>query len=112
MEQVLGNLIENAIVYGNGSEITVELYYTDHASKSVVLKVGDRGIGIAAEDHDRVFELFERAVSSENRSGLGLGLYIVKEIVVAHGGTIQVESEIGKGTTFTVELPVRASSKP
>ncbi len=111
LEQVLGNLIENAIVYGNGSEITIELYYTDHGSKNVVLKVGDHGIGIAAEDQDRVFELFERAVSSENRSGLGLGLYIAKEVVVAHGGTIQVESEIGKGTTFTVELPVRTLPK-
>jgi signal transduction histidine kinase len=65
----------------------------------------DRGIGIPPEDQARVFGRFERAVGAQNFGGLGLGLYIARHIVEAHGGEIRVESAPGAGTTFTVVLP-------
>jgi signal transduction histidine kinase len=70
----------------------------------VRLVVRDRGIGIAPEDQQRIFERFERA-ASRNFGGLGLGLYITRQIVEAHGGTIRVSSQLGMGSSFTVELP-------
>jgi signal transduction histidine kinase len=70
-----------------------------------VFSIRDEGIGISAVDQKRIFQIFERAISKDEVSGLGLGLYIARRIVEAHGGTIGVESEVGKGATFTVELP-------
>ena len=72
-----------------------------------ILVVRDHGIGIDPADQPQIFERFERAVSSRNYGGLGLGLYIVKRIVEAHGGTIRVDSKPGEGAAFTVELPQR-----
>jgi signal transduction histidine kinase len=69
------------------------------------VSVQDGGIGIAPETQQRVFERFERAVSARHYGGLGLGLYIVRQLVEAHGGEIALESMPGKGSTFTVELP-------
>ncbi len=66
----------------------------------------DQGIGLAPEDLKRVFERFERAVPAANYGGLGLGLYIAKQIVEAMGGRISVESKAGQGSTFKVELPL------
>ena len=109
--QVLNKLIENAIQYGNRSEITIEMYFSDSSRKRVIFKIQDHGMGISSADQSRVFELFERAVPTRNISGLGLGLYIVKEVVTAHGGAIQLESESGKGTTFTIELPIKARGR-
>jgi signal transduction histidine kinase len=68
--------------------------------------VKDRGIGIAAADQHCVFEKFERAVSTSNYGGLGVGLWIVRRQVEAHGGTIDVASQPGAGATFRVELPL------
>jgi signal transduction histidine kinase len=68
--------------------------------------VKDHGIGISKENQEMIFERFERAVTMKNFKGLGLGLFIVKQIVDAHEGIIRVESEPGKGSTFIVELPV------
>jgi signal transduction histidine kinase len=70
------------------------------------LAVEDRGIGIAKEDQTRVFDRFERAVPSENFGGLGIGLFIARQLVEAHGGTLQLRSAPGSGSTFTVELPL------
>jgi len=72
--------------------------------------VRDRGIGLAAEDLERIFGRFERAVSSREYGGLGLGLYIVHQIVGAHGGTVAAESAAGAGATFVVELPLRPAA--
>ncbi|MFL5812134.1 MAG: sensor histidine kinase, partial [Bdellovibrionia bacterium] len=74
-------------------------------SDRAVLRVRDHGMGIAKKDQQRIFERFERAVSVQNYGGLGLGLYISRQIVELHGGSIRVESELGQGATFIVELP-------
>lgn len=104
IEQVVTNLLTNAIKYGAGKPIEVTVK-TD--GKNAILSVRDNGIGIAAQDQERIFNRFERAVSVKQYGGLGLGLYITHEIVTAHGGQIRVQSELGKGSTFTVELPLK-----
>ena len=70
-----------------------------------VLRVRDEGIGIDPAEQARIFERFERAVSDRHYGGLGMGLWITREILTAMGGTIHVESAPGKGASFTVELP-------
>jgi signal transduction histidine kinase len=72
-----------------------------------VLTFSDQGIGIAEEDQKRIFERFERANVNSRVSGMGLGLYITRQIVEAHRGTIRVQSNGSKGSTFIVELPLR-----
>ncbi|MBA3463284.1 MAG: GAF domain-containing protein [Deltaproteobacteria bacterium] len=103
LDQVITNLLSNAIKYGKGSPIEVKL---SRQGDTAVLAVSDRGIGISPEDQTRVFQRFERAVSPRKFGGLGLGLWIVRQLVVAHGGTITVESALGVGSTFTVTLPL------
>ena len=105
IEQVVMNLLTNAIRFGAGGVISVKVSSTANTASIVVR---DFGRGIARENHERIFKKFERAVSVRDISGLGLGLYIVKELLEAHHGTIRVESDLGKGATFFVELP-RAS---
>jgi signal transduction histidine kinase len=102
IEQVVLNLLTNASKYGGGKPIHCQVRAQGDRA---VLTIRDEGIGISASDQRRIFDLFERAVSKDEVSGLGLGLYIARRIVEAHGGTIRVESEPGKGAAFTVELP-------
>jgi two-component system, LuxR family, sensor kinase FixL len=102
IEQVLIKLVANAIKFGQGKPITVTV---EEASDKARVAVSDHGIGIAPEHQDRVFGRFERATPIRNFGGFGLGLYIAREIVEAHGGTIQLQSAPGSGSTFTVELP-------
>jgi signal transduction histidine kinase len=102
-QQVIVNLISNAIKYGPHAPIEVKVWQEE---KTLSFSVKDHGTGIAEKDKERIFERFERAVESQNAvSGLGLGLFIVKQIVTAQGGTIEVESEVRKGSTFTVKIP-------
>lgn len=103
IEQVVINLITNALRYGRGKPITLIVERSLNAAR---VSVRDEGIGIAPENMERIFNRFERAVSANEVSGLGLGLYISKEIVVAHHGRIWVESTVGLGSTFFVELPM------
>ncbi len=103
IEQVITNLLANAAKFGQGKPITLQV--TPDEGGRARIRVVDRGIGIPAEDQARVFDRFERAVTSEHFGGLGLGLYIARQIVEAHGGEIRVESVPGAGTTFTVLLP-------
>jgi signal transduction histidine kinase len=105
LEQVLGNLLSNAIKYGPGRPIDVRLERNDGAAR---LSVQDRGIGISSQDLRRIFGRFERAAPVRHYGGLGLGLYIARHIVEAHGGTITAESVPGEGSTFFVERPERA----
>lgn len=105
-EQVVSNLLENAVRYSpDGGTITVRL----RREGSVVrLEVSDTGMGIPAADIGSVFERFYQAHSDRNYGGMGLGLYISREIVERHGGTISVSSPPGGGARFTVVLPVQA----
>jgi signal transduction histidine kinase/PAS domain-containing protein len=104
LDQVLTNLLSNAMKYGQGLPIEVQASST---SEGMCLRVRDEGIGISSEDQARIFERFERAVPERHYGGLGLGLWIVKQIVHQLGGHIRVESERGRGSTFTVDLPPR-----
>jgi signal transduction histidine kinase len=103
LDQVLVNLLTNAAKYGAGRPVVVEALA--EGVGEVRLSVRDEGIGIAAEDLARVFGRFERAVSERHYGGLGLGLYISRQIVDAMGGRIEVESRPGAGSIFTVRLP-------
>ncbi len=106
LEEVISNLISNAIKYTpEGGQVTVSAKLED---EYVRVSVADTGYGIPKEDIDRIFERFYRVKDDNTRSisGTGLGLAIVKSIVEAHNGTISVESEVGKGSTFHVLLPV------
>jgi len=103
VEQVVSNLLANAVKYGAGHPVEIEV---EPLAGKVRLAVRDHGIGMSPQDAARVFERFERAVSVRNYGGLGLGLYITRQIVEAHRGSISVESRPGNGATFTVLLPL------
>jgi PAS domain S-box-containing protein len=107
--QIVTNLLSNAVKYGAGKPVEVEY---GAASERAWITVRDQGIGIAPADQRQIFERFERAVSSRNYGGLGLGLYIVRRIVEAHGGTVRVESKPGEGAAFLVDLPLRSAPPP
>ncbi|MCI0670729.1 MAG: HAMP domain-containing histidine kinase, partial [Myxococcaceae bacterium] len=102
LEQVVGNLVSNALKFGGGKPIEVRI---EPVPGRVRISVRDHGIGLTDEAKARIFEKFERAVSERHYGGLGLGLYISRQLVEAHGGTITVESAPGAGSTFTVDLP-------
>jgi PAS domain S-box-containing protein len=101
LEQVLSNLISNAIKYGQGKPIDVTVARRDGGAR---LQVSDRGMGVSPLDQMRIFERFERAAASRNYGGLGLGLWITKQLVEGLGGSISLDSAPEKGSTFTVEL--------
>jgi signal transduction histidine kinase len=102
IEQVVTNLLTNAARYGAGHPVEVGVDAEDGVARIVVR---DHGVGIAPADQQRIFERFERAASATHYGGLGLGLFITKQIVLAHGGSLRVESVPGSGATFVVELP-------
>ncbi|WP_426755550.1 CHASE domain-containing protein [Myxococcus sp. Y35] len=103
LEQVLTNLLSNALKYGQGTPVDVRVRSDGtHAT----LEVADHGIGLTPEDAQRIFGRFERAVSSRHYGGLGLGLFITRQLVEALGGRITVTSAPGQGSTFTVVLPL------
>jgi PAS domain S-box-containing protein len=104
IEQVAINLFSNAFKYGEGRPIQISVRKNTETQK-LYLEVRDQGMGIAPQLQEKIFERFERAIGFANISGLGLGLYITRQIVEAHGGTIHVQSSPGQGSTFTVELP-------
>jgi signal transduction histidine kinase len=102
LEQVTANLVSNAIKYGAGQPIGIAL---SHEGDAGVLRVTDRGLGIAEVDRARIFERFERAVRPGDQPGFGLGLWIARQLVRAHGGEIEVAAVAGVGSIFTVRLP-------
>jgi signal transduction histidine kinase len=102
MDQIVSNLLSNALKYG--ADKPVEIRVGQHGGRALI-EVQDHGVGIAAADLPRIFERFERA-AGKGVTGFGLGLWIVRQIVDAFGGTISVESHVGGGSVFTVELPL------
>lgn len=106
LEQVIINLLTNSIKYGHGKPIRIRAI--DKKDRACIY-VQDFGIGIDVEAQKRIFNLFERAPSAKKYGGMGLGLYVVSNIVKKHGGKINVESRLGEGTTFILELPKKAA---
>ncbi len=112
LEQVIANLVENALKYSPGdSTVRVTLEVNDDFA---LLSVKDEGIGIPSDQKEQLFERYFRArnVSVTSYGGLGLGLYISRDIVERHGGRIWVESEVGRGSTFYVALPLLGTANP
>jgi signal transduction histidine kinase len=110
LQQVLLNLLTNALTHAPGSErVEIRLRRDGEAAE---LSVRDRGPGIAAEALETVFDRFAQVdpLQRPGSAGLGLGLYIAREIVEAHGGTIAAHSAPGEGATFTVRLPLAGSA--
>lgn len=104
MEQVLVNLIHNAIKFTQpGGSIHVRAWAQD---RDVILAIADTGMGIADEDLQRIFERFYKADRARSGGGTGLGLSIARHLVESHGGRIWAESEVGKGSTFFISIPI------
>jgi signal transduction histidine kinase len=103
MDQVITNLLSNAVKFGAGRPVELS---TRCDETDAYLTVRDAGVGIAPEDQARVFQRFERASSSRQYPGLGLGLWISRAIVEQHGGELALESSPGRGSVFTVRLPL------
>lgn len=106
IEQVVSNLINNAIKYGGKSPVIIKVRKDED---SAYLSVVDHGPGISQEDQERIFQRFERA--AEDASGLGLGLYICQEIISIHHGKILIESDVGKGASFIIKIPLHDGSQ-
>jgi PAS domain S-box-containing protein len=106
LEQVIDHLVANAVKFGAGHPVEVEVT-AEHEGAEAHLTVSDHGIGMSAEDQRRIFERFERAVPIRHYGGFGLGLWLVRNIVEAHGGGVSVWSEPGKGSRFDVTLPAQ-----
>jgi signal transduction histidine kinase len=109
LEQVLLNLMTNALRYGLGRPVGVVL---DETAGHACVTVTDQGPGIAADEQQRIFEQFERGSNRQNAPGLGLGLFISREIVHAHNGSLDLRSEVGQGASFTVRLPLARQTTP
>ena len=103
VEQIVVNLISNALRYGEGKPVEISLAQTRN---SAVIEVRDHGIGIVAKDQERIFDAFERVMHQDRTGGLGLGLFITKQLVDAHGGAITLQSQPGHGSLFSVTLPL------
>jgi signal transduction histidine kinase len=111
IKQVLLNLLSNAVKFtGEGGKITMSAALNGEA---VVVSVADTGIGIAAEDQQAVFEEFRQVGDdyARKREGTGLGLALARRLVELHGGTLSLQSELGKGSTFTFTIPVRTHGR-
>lgn len=104
IQQVITNLLTNALKFGNNKP--VKIIMTSEQGR-VKIQIKDQGIGIPPHELERIFKPFERAVSKSHFGGLGLGLYICKQIVEAHGGSISVQSKLNEGTVFNLEFPLR-----
>ncbi len=107
IEQVVVNLVSNAIKYAPGKPISISVR---RSLQVTTLTIQDLGPGIPRIHQSKIFDRFERANSSRNIGGLGLGLYIVKSIVDGHHGSLRLESDVGKGARFIVELPINPAA--
>jgi signal transduction histidine kinase len=109
IEQVVVNLLTNALRYGGGQPVEVSVQF---AKDTVSIHVRDEGKGIAPSDLERIFEPYERGARNGEPKGLGLGLYISRQLAVSHGGELKVSSKPGEGSTFTLVLPTCEQTVP
>jgi signal transduction histidine kinase len=107
IEQVITNLLTNALRYGEGKPVAVAVGVREDAPEAFV-SVRDQGMGIAPADQERIFEQFERTEGAAQVAGLGLGLYIARQIAQAHHGRLEVRSARGEGAEFVLSLPLPA----
>lgn len=103
LEQAISNILNNAIKYGRGKPVEINL---NSLEEEAFLSITDFGIGIDEENIERIFRKYERAISPSEISGLGLGLYISRQIIETHHGTLSVKSSKGAGSTFIIKLPI------
>jgi signal transduction histidine kinase len=108
LERVVTNLLSNALKFGKGRPVELRVRREEGRARLVVR---DHGDGIPLEAQQKIFDRFERQPSGGKHAGFGLGLYIVRQLVEAHGGTIRVESQPGEGAAFIVELPLTAGAE-
>jgi PAS domain S-box-containing protein len=108
LEQVVDNLLSNAIKYGEGRPVDLTLS-TDGTYAELIVR--DQGVGISPEDQERLFERFERVRLNHEVTGYGVGLWIVRRVVEAHGGSTVVQSRLGEGASFIVRLPLRSEER-
>ncbi len=108
IEQAVSNFISNALKYGNHRPIEIK---TRKNKNFAEFSIKDHGIGISKQQQKIIFELFQRAVTPEQYKGLGVGLYITQKIISAHGGSVDVESNPGRGSEFTMKLPLLRPGK-
>ena len=104
VEQIIINLLTNALRYGGSKPVTITLAQHDCRARIVVR---DQGVGIPVEDQGRIFDPFERAGTKDVREGLGLGLYIARQLAESHGGTLEVDSVPEQGAAFSLTLPLQ-----
>lgn len=103
IEQAITNLLMNALKYAKGQKITIE---TDVHGSNAIFKITDTGVGIPEELQGRIFQPFQRANRDSSIKGLGVGLFITRQIALSHGGSIEAESKADHGSTFTLKLPI------
>ena len=108
LDEAFSNVISNAIKYGTGHPVDIKLQAMDGKA---LLVVEDHGIGIDPDDLSRIFGRFERTMASKNYGGLGLGLYITRQIVEQHGGSIRAENVSSGGARFVIEVPLGSGEK-
>jgi PAS domain S-box-containing protein len=108
LEQIIDNLLSNAVKYGQGRPVDITVS-TD--GTTATLEVRDQGVGVAPEDQERLFERFERVRLDRGVTGYGVGLWIVRRVVEAHGGSISIKSRLGEGASFIVQLPSRGRER-
>jgi len=108
LEQVVDNLLSNAVKYGKGRPVEMTVSRDGLTAR---LEVRDQGVGVAPEDQARLFDRFERVRLDRSVAGYGVGLWIVRRVVEAHGGSISVESRLGEGACFIVQLPSRGQHR-
>lgn len=106
IEQAFDNILSNALKYGSKKPVQITL---TREKKQAVIAIEDHGIGISDADKEKIFLLFKRGVTEKDYKGLGVGLYIAQQIILQHGGKITIKSTVGKGTTFTITLPIRTA---
>ena len=109
VNRVLENLFSNALRYTrDGDSIKIQCVQD---RECVRVSVSDTGIGMAEKDLQRIFDLFYRASNSRREQGMGIGLSVVKTVIDAHGWKIGVESELGKGSSFTITIPLENAQR-